>query len=222
VYTGPAAQNTDVSARTQTYKPPLILRRAIKTLGVRMAQAIQAIGDRERIGGVRAGRMGASLKPNLQEEKLHDGIEDAVAHGFGFSGAILSALGDESSRKILTSAIARGKTVEEISAEQNLPLSTCYRRMRNLLSGGLMILERTVVTPAGKRYAVYRTTFSRAAIGFNGGEIAVEVTPNMDIIEKLRRKWLSENYPLQNQDDRHYKGPSAPSGIIGQSSSPFG
>jgi len=166
--------------------------------------------------------MSPLLKSDLEESNLHDSTEDPVVHSLGLSSAILSALGDESSRKILTSAIARGKTVEEISAEQNLPLSTCYRRMRNLQKGGLMILERTVVTQAGKRYAVYRTSFSRAAISFNGGEIAVELTPNMDVIDKLRRKWLSENYPLQNQDDRLYKRASACSGLIGQSGSPFG
>lgn len=148
--------------------------------------------------------------------------EEAVVHSLGLSDAVLTALGDESSRKILTSAIASGKTVEEISAEQNLPLSTCYRRMRSLLGAGLMILERTVVTPAGKRYAVYRASYSRAAIGFNGGEIAVELTPNMEIIDKLRRKWLSENYPLQNEDDRLYRETSARSGPVVQSSSPFG
>jgi hypothetical protein len=166
--------------------------------------------------------MSPLLRPNL-ESKPRDLTEDAaVIKSVGLSGAILSALGDESSRKILTAAITRGKTVEEISAEENLPLSTCYRRMRGLLSDGLMILEKTVVTPAGKRYAVYRTSFSRAAISFDDGEVGVEVTPNMDIIDKLRRKWLSENYPLQNQDDRLFKGASPYCGLVDQSSSPFG
>jgi hypothetical protein len=188
---------------------------------VRMAQAIQTIGG-ERFGGARAERTRPLLKPNLQESKLHDVTEDPAVHSLGLSGAILSALGDESSRKLLTSAIASGKTVEEISEEQNLPLSTCYRRMRSLLAGGLMILERTVVTPAGKRYAVYRTTFSRASISFHDGDIAVELTPNMDIIDKLRRKWLSDNFPLRNEDDRLYKGDGALSGLVTQSSSVFG
>jgi len=187
-----------------------------------MAQAIQAINGEEAFGGARVGRMSPSLKSSMRDDTPRALTEEATVRGPALSGAILGALGDESSRRILTSAIASGKTVEEISAEQNLPLSTCYRRMRNLQKGGLMILERTVVTQAGKRYAVYRTSFSRAAISFNGGEIAVELTPNMDVIDKLRRKWLSENYPLQNQDDRLYKRASACSGLIGQSGSPFG
>jgi hypothetical protein len=116
------------------------------------------------------------------------------------SNTILSALGDDSSRRILTSAIATGKTVEDISAEQNLPLSTCYRRVRHFVDEGLMVLERLVVTPAGKRFAIYRTSFSDVTIRFYPGEIAVETTPNLEVIDKLRTRWLSANYPPQNQD----------------------
>jgi DNA-binding Lrp family transcriptional regulator len=188
---------------------------------VRMAQAIQAIRGEERTGGVRTGRMSSLFLSQPEEARPQNPIEDTTIHNMGLSSAILSALGDESSRRILTSAIARGKTVEEISAEQNLPLSTCYRRVRNLLGEGLMIRERTVVTPTGKRYAVYRSSFSKAAIKFNNGEVAVEVTPNMDVIDKLRRRWLSANYPMQNQDDRLYGETNACPNIIEQSSGPF-
>ena len=157
----------------------------------------------------------------LEVEKPHNQTEDITIHSPELSRAILSALGDESSKRILTSAIASGKTVEEISAEQNLPLSTCYRRMRHLLGEGLMILERTVVTPTGKRYAVYRTSFSEARIRFQQREIAVEVTPNLDVLDKLRRRWLSENYPSQNQDDRLDNKGSASPDSLEQSTSPF-
>jgi len=186
-----------------------------------MAQAIETFRG-ERFGAARTERTGSLVTPNLPETRFHDVTDDPAVRGLGLSRVILAALGDESSRKILTSAISSGKTVEEISAEQNLPLSTCYRRMRTLLAGGLMILERTVVTPAGKRYAIYRTSFSRASISFLDGDIAVELTPNMDIIDKLRRKWLSDNYPPQSEEDRMYKGSPTYSGLVTQSSAAFG
>ncbi len=186
-----------------------------------MAQEVQAIDGRERDAAVRIART-SSMLISRTEVKPSDIFGGAFGNSMGPSSAILTALGDESSRRILGSAIATGKTVEEISAEQNLPLSTCYRRMRSLLSGGLMILEKTVVTPTGKRYAVYRTSFSKTAIRFNGEEIAVEVTPNMDIIDKLRRRWLSANYPSQNQDDRPFKGKGACPGPANHLIDPFG
>src|SRR5271169_4034327 len=145
-----------------------------------MAQEIQAVAGRGTDGSVRIGRMN-SLLISKTEEKARDTLGDGALQSVGLSSAMLTALGDESSRRILASAITSGKTVEEISAEQNLPLSTCYRRVRSLLGDGLMILERTVVTSTGKRYAIYRTSFSKVAIRFNGGEIALEVTPNVEI-----------------------------------------
>ena len=136
----------------------------------------------------------------LEAGKSDSQLEGATISGLQSSNSILNALGDESSRTILTSAIACGKTVEEISAEQDLPLSTCYRRVRQFVDEGLMILERLVVTQAGKRFAVYRTSFSDVTIRLYPGEIAIETTPNMEVLEKLRTKWLSTNYPSQNQD----------------------
>ncbi|MDA4132155.1 MAG: winged helix-turn-helix domain-containing protein [Thaumarchaeota archaeon] len=165
--------------------------------------------------------MSSFLFSKQEEDRSRNTADEAIAYSLRSSGAILSALGDESSRKILKSAIAKGKTVEEISAEQNLPLSTCYRRTRVLLAEGLMILERSVVTPAGKRYAVYRTSFSEAAISFKNGEIAMEVTPNFDILDKLRRRWLSANYPTLNEE-RQPGVASASSNIVERSSCLFG
>ena len=164
---------------------------------VRMAQEIIHINGIKRAGGDWAGPTGSRL---LEAGKSDSQLEGATISGLQSSNSILNALGDESSRTILTSAIACGKTVEEISAEQDLPLSTCYRRVRQFVDEGLMILERLVVTQAGKRFAVYRTSFSDVTIRLYPGEIAIETTPNMEVLEKLRTKWLSTNYPSQNQD----------------------
>ena len=120
------------------------------------------------------------------------------------SSSILSALGDEVSRKILLSSIARGKAVEEISADQHLPLSTCYRRIRQFVDGGLMILEKIVITQTGKKYAVYRTSFSEATIRLSAGEVAVETRPNADVRDKLFSRWLTTNYPAQNEREVVY------------------
>jgi DNA-binding Lrp family transcriptional regulator len=115
------------------------------------------------------------------------------------SMTILGALGDASSRRILTSAMARGKTVEEISEEENLPLSTCYRRVREFLDDGLMVLEKLILTRTGKRYAIYRTSFTGVSVRFTSEETVVEATPNLDVIDKLRTKWLSSTYPNLNE-----------------------
>jgi len=165
-----------------------------------MAQEIVHIDGTRRVGGAWVGPANSRSLSKMGETKSGNQLETATVSGLQSSHSILNALGDESSRRILTSAIASGKTVEEISAEQNLPLSTCYRRVRHFVDEGLMILERLVVTQAGKRYAVYRTAFSDVTVRLYPGQITVETTPNLEVLEKLRTKWLSTNYPSQNQD----------------------
>jgi hypothetical protein len=160
-----------------------------------MAQEILHANGAKRASGAWGGPTSPQATSKSDEQ-----FEGATVSGLQSSQSILNALGDESSRRILTSAIAIGKTVEEISAEQHLPLSTCYRRVRHFVDEGLMILERLVVTPAGKRYAIYRTSFSDVTVRLYPGEISVETAPNMDVLDKLRTKWLSTNYPSLNQD----------------------
>jgi hypothetical protein len=166
---------------------------------VRMAQEVIHANGTKHAGGAWGGPMRPQF-PSKLEAKSADQLEGATINSLQSSSSILTALGDESSRRILTSAIASGKTVEEISAEQGLPLSTCYRRIRQFVDDGLMILERLVVTPAGKRFAIYRTSFSDVTIRFYPGETAVETTPNLEVLDKLRTRWLSTNYPSPNQD----------------------
>lgn len=166
---------------------------------VGMVQEVIHIKGAKGVEEAWAERMGSQLLPGL-DAKAYDQAVGTTIQGLQSSNSLLGALGDESSRKILTSAIASGKTVEEISAEQNLPLSTCYRRIRHFVDEGLMILEKLVLTDAGKRFAIYRTTFSDVTIRFYPGEIAVETTPNMDVLEKVRTRWMSTNYPAQSQD----------------------
>jgi hypothetical protein len=168
-----------------------------------MAQEIEQLNGTKRFGLEWVRRMNSPFLSKLEDDRSRNQPEGPTVHTSQPSNSILSALGDEFSRRILLSSIASGKTVEEISAEQDLPLSTCYRRIRQFVDEGLMILEKIVVTQTGKRYAVYRTSFSDVTIRFNAGEVAVETTPNADVLDKLFRKWLLTNYPTQNQDDAY-------------------
>ena len=169
-----------------------------------MAQDIRYANSTRFVDGEWTKRRISSSSSKFKEHGTETRSEGSVSLPKRHSGSILTALGDEYSRRILLSSIASGKTVEQISADQRLPLSTCYRRIRELVDEGLMVLEKIVITPIGKRYAVYRTSFSDATIRLNAGEVAVETTPNADIRDKLLSRWMTTNYPTQNQRDVDY------------------
>ncbi len=102
-------------------------------------------------------------------------------------GAILAAMSDDVSRKILSSTIAKGKPVEEISAESNIPPSTAYRRVQELSELGLMLVERILISESGKRYSIFRSAFRGVVAELESGQLHVEVTLNEDVADRFYR-----------------------------------
>jgi DNA-binding Lrp family transcriptional regulator len=104
---------------------------------------------------------------------------------------LIQMLSDEYSRKVVASATPRARSVEDLSSENVIPLSTCYRRVHELLDKGILVVEKIVVTPDGKKYELLRSAFSEIKVDFQGGQIAVDVTVNEDVSDKLYNMWIS-------------------------------
>jgi predicted transcriptional regulator len=96
------------------------------------------------------------------------------------------AISDEFSRLMLSTSVLQGKTVDEICEEGGIPQSTCYRRMRHLVDEGAMVIERIVVASTGRKYAIYRSTFSRFDVRLENGVMSVYAMLNPAVADKLR------------------------------------
>ncbi|MBI3840696.1 MAG: hypothetical protein HY297_01870 [Thaumarchaeota archaeon] len=77
-----------------------------------------------------------------------------------------------------------------MSRENDIPLSTCYRRVHELLASQILVVERIIVTSDGKKYEMLRSAYRAVAVSFENGVIKVDVTVNEDVADKLRRMWL--------------------------------
>lgn len=133
------------------------------------------------------------LEPFLAQEEA-----EAYVHVRGeFAKSVLVALADGVSRKILTSTIDAAKTIEEISESQGIPLSTCYRRTKELLESGLVVVDRIFVSSGG-RYLKYRSGFSAFRVVADPEEVRVEVMVTGDVADKVRSKWISMAFNGQN------------------------
>jgi hypothetical protein len=109
-------------------------------------------------------------------------------------GALLDALTDEYSRRIVSCAMARGRTVVEICSEQQIPSSTCYKKVKQFVKQGVMIVERRGVPGRGRWYAIYRSTFTYLSIEMKNAALSVRVVVNPDIADnvnydRLARRW---------------------------------
>lgn len=90
--------------------------------------------------------------------------------------ALLQSMADESLRKILLSTMWKAKTTHEIARENGIPVSTCYRRVHELVTLRLLRIDRTIITETGKKYELYRSTIKDAKVSFSSTELSIEVT----------------------------------------------
>ena len=85
------------------------------------------------------------------------------------------AISDKYARGILLSTSRSAWSVEEISIENGIPVSTCYRRVNELISEGLLQIAQTTITPHGKKYHTFKAIFRAINVSICCGEISVEI-----------------------------------------------
>jgi hypothetical protein len=95
----------------------------------------------------------------------------------GKAQGIVNALSDEYSRRIIATTISEAKSPEQISEQNGIPVSTCYRKMHDLVA--LSILQVSKIEIAnGKKSVLYKSTCKNILVKFASNELAVEVVPN--------------------------------------------
>jgi len=105
--------------------------------------------------------------------------------------ALLRAMADEYSLKILMSLIDKADSVNKISRDNDIPIATAYRRVSELHDAGLLVVERGILTEDGKRYELYRSAIRSMQITFRTGQLEMDVTPNGDAVSRLEGMWMS-------------------------------
>lgn len=81
---------------------------------------------------------------------------------------------DEYSAKILTYARDRPRSVQEMCARLDIPVTQGYRRVNTLLNEGLMSCEGRVLTQAGKWTRLYVSQVKRVHIVFDDGRVRMK------------------------------------------------
>lgn len=107
---------------------------------------------------------------------------------------VASALADAYSRRVLAVCVKQAKAVKDISVDTGLPLPTTYRHVNRLTEDGLLVLERSALTPDGKRYDLYRSRIRTARIELDSGGERVSWEPNEPVEERLAGMWDSLRY----------------------------
>jgi hypothetical protein len=107
--------------------------------------------------------------------------------------ALVAALADEEMIKIMNCVMDYSKSFIDITHENNdIPHTTAFRKMKWLLNEGLLIVDKIVITPAGKKFSLYHSTLKTISVKYENNDIIVEAEQNFDIA----RKWVGRFFSL--------------------------
>jgi DNA-binding HxlR family transcriptional regulator len=105
--------------------------------------------------------------------------------------AVLAALADKESLKILNATMFRPKAINDIIRETEIPHTTAYRKVNSMLEQGLLVVEKTKITPDGKKYSEVRSTLRSFKAKYELGELVVEGEQNYSPIESAAENFFS-------------------------------
>jgi predicted transcriptional regulator len=83
----------------------------------------------------------------------------------------LADIPDKTECKIIMSITNISRTVSQICCENNLPQSSTYKKIKRLLSAGLITIERFSIDEKGKRVVFYRSKIKSLEINLQGGDV---------------------------------------------------
>jgi len=104
---------------------------------------------------------------------------------------VLTALADNEMMKILDSAMDQSKSANEILKETNISHTTGFRKIKWLLNEGLIVLDKIVITPDGKKFSLYHSTLKSISVKYEDTNVVVEAEPNFAIAKKWIMKFFS-------------------------------
>jgi hypothetical protein len=106
--------------------------------------------------------------------------------------ALVTALADEEMLKIMNSVMHRSKSFNEIAAENgDIPRTSAFRKIKWLLNEDILIVDKIVITPAGKKFSLFQCTLRAINVKYEDNDVIVEAEQNIDIPKKWAMKFFS-------------------------------
>jgi DNA replication protein DnaD len=101
---------------------------------------------------------------------------------------ILQELADIISQKIILSTIDSAKSAQEIAAENNLPQSSTYKKIRKLCNMKLLGVDKIQLNGSGKKVFYYRSKVRSCQFYLRPGESVLQFEKNegVCVIEGIR------------------------------------
>lgn len=91
---------------------------------------------------------------------------------------LLKELFDGFSYKIVMSTIEDSKTVFEICKDNDLPISSTYKKIKKLKDLGLLFIDRIVINEKGKKVVFYKSKIQSVELILNKKQVLLQFKKN--------------------------------------------
>ena len=91
---------------------------------------------------------------------------------------LLKELFDGFSYKIVMSIIEDSKTVFEICKENDLPISSTYKKIKKLKDLGLLFIDRIMINEKGKKVVFYKSKIQSVELILNKKQVLLQFKKN--------------------------------------------
>ena len=95
-----------------------------------------------------------------------------------FRKAILKALSDEYSRTIINYTIGEPKSVVNMVKDCDIPMTTAYRRVKELEENKILKVTGSIITDDGKKYFLYQSRLKAIYVIFGVDSLDVQIIDN--------------------------------------------
>jgi len=92
--------------------------------------------------------------------------------------AILKALSDEYSRTIMNYTIDEPKSIVNMVKDCDIPMTTAYRRVKELEENKILKVTGSIVTDDGKKYFLYQSRLKAIYVIFGVDSLDVQIIDN--------------------------------------------
>jgi predicted transcriptional regulator len=91
---------------------------------------------------------------------------------------LLQEIIDEISFKLITSTIDTPKTAAQVSAENSIPLSSTYKKIKKLQDVGVLFIEKIELDGNGKKVIYYRSKIKSMELNLSRDQILLQFEKN--------------------------------------------
>ena len=96
---------------------------------------------------------------------------------------------DQDIEKILISTYQGAKSALEISEMYGIPTATCFRKIKQLRSMGLLEVEKSVYTSNNKKVDYYSANLENAYVFYDSGKMKVRFKVVLQMANDFRRRY---------------------------------